>query len=225
MNNKKWWMITLLAAMLMVVTACGADKPTAAPSEQQGSDVEQPDDSTDVQTNEDPVSTDEPAESVTNDETGTGAGTSAGGTTEGSTNGATTAPSEETKQETIKVFYTDPEQLELKETTREITFKSDWSKYESAFKALQKSDSDELVPLWSDEITINKLEVDGGNVTLDLKIPATANLGSGGEQFALDALKQTFFQFDEVTSLELLVDGEQTESLMGHVELEHPMTK
>lgn len=225
MNNKKWWMITLLAAMLMVVTACGADKPAAAPSEQQGSSAGEQGDTDDVQTNEDPVSIDEPAESVTNEETGTGAGTSAGGTTEGSTNGATTAPSEETKQETIKVFYTDPEQLELKETTREITFKSDWSKYESAFKALQKSDSDELVPLWSDEITINKLEVDGGNVTLDLKIPATANLGSGGEQFALDALKQTFFQFDEVTSLELLVDGEQTESLMGHVELEHPMTK
>lgn len=225
MNNKKWWMITLLAAMLMVVTACGADKPAAAPSEQQGSSAGEQGDTDDVQTNEEPVSTDEPAESVTNEETGTGAGTSAGGTTEGSTNGATTAPSEETKQETIKVFYTDPEQLELKETTREITFKSDWSKYESAFKALQKSDSDELVPLWSDEITINKLEVDGGNVTLDLKIPATANLGSGGEQFALDALKQTFFQFDEVTSLELLVDGEQTESLMGHVELEHPMTK
>lgn len=225
MNNKKWWMITLLAAMLMVVTACGADKPAAAPSEQQGSSAGEQGDTDDVQTNEEPVSTDEPAESVTNEETGTGAGTGAGGTTEGSTNGATTAPSEETKQETIKVFYTDPEQLELKETTREITFKSDWSKYESAFKALQKSDSDELVPLWSDEITINKLEVDGGNVTLDLKIPATANLGSGGEQFALDALKQTFFQFDEVTSLELLVDGEQTESLMGHVELEHPMTK
>jgi hypothetical protein len=43
--------------------------------------------------------------------------------------------------------------------------------------------------------------------------------------FAIDALQKTFFQFDEVQSLELLVDGNQIESLMGHVELEHPMTR
>ncbi|MBD7968106.1 GerMN domain-containing protein [Paenibacillus gallinarum] len=223
MNNKKWWMITLLAAMLLVVTACGADKPTAAPSEQQGSGAGESDIPADnLQPTEDPINT-EPSDDVTNgDPEGTPV---TGGTTEGQANGGATAPSEETKQETITLYYTDPEQLELKETKGEITFKTDWSKYEGAFKALQKSDSEELIPLWSEEITINKLEVDGGKITLDLKIPATANLGSGGEQFALDALKQTFFQFDEVTSLELLVDGEQKESLMGHVELEHPMTK
>ncbi|MBE9915468.1 GerMN domain-containing protein [Paenibacillus donghaensis] len=137
----------------------------------------------------------------------------------------TPPPSEETKQETIKVFYTDPEELEVKSATRMITFKSDWGKYKSAFKALQHSDSQELIPLWSDEITLNKLEVKNGNITFDLHIPATANLGSGGEQFAIDAIKDTFFQFGEVKSLELLVDGEQRESLMGHVDLEHPMTR
>lgn len=222
MNNKKWWMITLLAAMLMVVTACGADKPGAAPPEQQGSGAgEQVGTTNELEPTEEPVGTDEPSDDVTNGEEGTPAAPG----TNVPANGETTAPAEETKQETIKLFYTDPEQLELKEAKREISFKTDWSKYEAAFKALQKSDSEELIPLWSEEITINKLEVDGGKITLDLKIPATANLGSGGEQFALDALKQTFFQFDEVTSLELLVDGEQKESLMGHVELEHPMTK
>lgn len=224
MNNKKWWMITLLAAMLLVVTACGADKPPLAPSGQQGSGVEDTDvPADDLQPAEDPVDTEEPNDDVINGDT---EGTPVtGGSAEGQANGGAIAPSEETKQETIKLFYTDPEQLELEETKGEITFKTDWSKYESAFKALQKSDREEFIPLWSEEITINKLEVDGGKITLDLKIPATANLGSGGEQFALDALKQTFFQFEEVTSLELLVDGEQKESLMGHVELEHPMTK
>ncbi|GIP41600.1 hypothetical protein J45TS6_00590 [Paenibacillus sp. J45TS6] len=222
MNNKKWWMITLLAAMLLVVTACGADKPPLAPSGQQGNGAGESG-VDNLQPTEDPVNTEEPGDDVTNgDPEGTPV---TGGTTEGQANGGATTPSEENKQETITLFYTDPEQLELKETKGEITFKTDWSKYESAFKALQKSDSEELIPLWSEEITINKLEVDGGKITLDLKIPATANLGSGGEQFALDALKQTFFQFEEVTSLELLVDGEQKESLMGHVELEHPMTK
>jgi len=134
-------------------------------------------------------------------------------------------PSQENKQEVIKVFYTDPEQIEVKQATRTITFKSDWGKYKSAFKALQHSDSQELIPLWSNEISLNKLEVTNGNITIDLHIPPTANLGSSGEQFAITALKETFFQFEEVKSLELLVDGKQQESLMGHVELEHPMTR
>jgi len=132
---------------------------------------------------------------------------------------------QETKQKLIEVFYTDPEQTEVKKATCLITFKSDWGKYKSAFKALQHSDRQELIPLWADEISLNNLEVKNGNITIDLHIPPTANLGSGGEQFAIDALKDTFFQFEEVKSLELLVDGKQEESLMGHVELEHPMTR
>lgn len=45
------------------------------------------------------------------------------------------------------------------------------------------------------------------------------------EQFALEALKNTLFQFDEVKSIELLVDGEVVESLIGHAELEHPILR
>ena len=33
------------------------------------------------------------------------------------------------------------------------------------------------------------------------------------------------FQFEEVQQIELTVDGQQVESLMGHVDLEHPMNR
>lgn len=60
---------------------------------------------------------------------------------------------------------------------------------------------------------------------MDVHMPDEARLGAGGEQFALDALTKTMFQFDEVKSVELLVDGAKVESLMGHVDLEHPLTR
>ncbi|MGE7055829.1 GerMN domain-containing protein, partial [Paenibacillus glucanolyticus] len=129
------------------------------------------------------------------------------------------------KKANIKLYYTDPEIIDLKEASKEITYSNEEDKYTKAFEGLQKSSDAELNPLWSEQITLNSLKFDKGALTLDITKPAEANLGAGGEMFALDALRKTFFQFDEVKSLELLVDGNQTESLMGHVELEHPMTR
>lgn len=221
MMRKKWWMVALLAVSLTTLAACG-NNPTASPP---NSDSEQQTGSeTDPQTDDTQGET-VPSDNQTPPEESNTPGN--GGTSSGGANGGSGEQAEdvETKEASIQVYYTDPELLEMKSATQTISYKTDWSKYEAAFKALQKSDSEELVPLWSEEIAINKLEVDGGKITLDLKIPATANLGSSGESFAIDALKQTFFQFEEVESLELLVDGQQKESLMGHVELEHPMTR
>ncbi|MMZ65800.1 Sporulation and spore germination [compost metagenome] len=81
-----------------------------------------------------------------------------------------------------------------------------------------------MISLW-DKITLNSVRVSNGKITLDVTIPDEARLGAGGESLAIDALKQTFFQFDEVKELELTIDGEQQESMMGHVELEHPFKK
>ncbi|MCM3783950.1 GerMN domain-containing protein [Neobacillus mesonae] len=222
MTQKKWWMIALLAVSLTTLAACGnnptASPPSTQPEQQQGAEGEQ-------ETPEENAQEDvtEPEETPTETDAVNGSGGTSTGT--GNNGNGESAANEESQETSIQVYYTDPELLEVKSATQTISYKSNWSKYEAAFKALQQSDSEELVPLWSDEITINKLEVEGGNITLDLKIPATANLGSSGEIFAIDALKQTFFQFEEVESIELLVDGEQKESLMGHVDLEHPMTR
>ena len=113
--------------------------------------------------------------------------------------------------------------MELVEGTAEITYKEDQEKYEAAYQALQKSDKGDMVPLW-EKIGLNSLKFENGALTLDVTVPDEANLGAGGESFAIDAIKN-LFQFDEVKSLQILVDGQQTESLMGHVDLENPMTR
>lgn len=130
----------------------------------------------------------------------------------------------QSSKETITVYYTDKQEMELKQAKQEISFKDDVQKYKAAFKALQSSGSDELIPLWG-KVELKSLEYKEGQITMDIHLPDEARLGSGGEMFAIEALQNTLFQFNEVKSIELLVDGAQLESLMGHVDLEHPMLK
>ncbi|USB34827.1 GerMN domain-containing protein [Paenibacillus sp. YPG26] len=125
---------------------------------------------------------------------------------------------------TISSYYTDSDMLELKEESKDIFYKDGQDKYEKAFKALQDSGSDKLFALWQ-KVELKSLEIKNGEVTLDIHLPDEARLGAGGEVLAIEALKKTFFQFEEVKSIELLVDGSKVDTLMGHEELEHPMTR
>lgn len=130
--------------------------------------------------------------------------------------------SEESQE--INVYYADDQLLQLEQRKKEITFEDESDKYSKTYSSLQSSDQTELIPLWKN-IDLLSATFDQGKLILDVNIPDEARLGSGGEPLAIDALRETFFQFDEVTSIELLVDGNATESLMGHVELENPLTR
>lgn len=143
------------------------------------------------------------------------------------TTGDPDAATQETTTEklTIQLNFTDSDLMELKQKPREIEYSADRSKYESAFEALQKAD-DGLLSLW-EKVVLNtvKFEETSGQLNLDISLPDEARLGAGGESLALEALKNTMFQFDEVKQIELTLDGQQVESLMGHVDLEHPMSR
>ncbi|NMI07111.1 GerMN domain-containing protein [Paenibacillus sp. SZ31] len=220
--NKKIWIAALLVTVMAVAAGCGS-KPTAAPNQTQGAGTETNVTEVEGETITEPV-TAEPEENTTPSES-----------TEGSSEETTTPPSgtstetpatsEGNEKKTITVFYTDEEELELHKASAEISYASDDAKYKAAFESLQQSKDAKLVPLWAKEIELKSVQFKDGALTLDIHMPDTARLGAGGESYALDALKQTFFQFDEVKSLDLLVDGQQSESLMGHVDLEHPMTR
>ncbi|MCP1421629.1 GerMN domain-containing protein [Paenibacillus sp. FSL H7-0942] len=222
--NKKIWIAALLVTVMAVAAGCGS-KPTAAPNQTQGAGTENNVTEVEGETITEPV-TAEPEENTTPTESTEGSSEEETTTTPPSeTSTEKPATSESNEKKTITVFYTDEEELELHKASAEISYASDDAKYKAAFESLQQSKDAKLVPLWSKEIELKSVQFKDGALTLDIHMPDTARLGAGGESYALDALKQTFFQFDEVKSLDLLVDGQQTESLMGHVDLEHPMTR
>ncbi|KGE19539.1 GerMN domain-containing protein [Paenibacillus wynnii] len=124
----------------------------------------------------------------------------------------------------IQVYYVDAQLTQLEKSTKEITFEDNSDKYSKTFAALQSKDQTEWVSLWN-KIDLLSTKFDKGKLTLDVHIPDEARLGAGGELLALDVLRETFFQFEEVHSIDLLVDGESPESLMGHAELNHPINR
>ncbi|WP_018751328.1 GerMN domain-containing protein [Paenibacillus sanguinis] len=124
----------------------------------------------------------------------------------------------------IEVYFADEQMMDLTKLNREISFQADGDKYLEALKALQVSGDSQLLSLW-DKVEFHKAELKDGTLTVDLSLPDEARLGAGGEALALDALRNTMFQFNEVEAIELLVDGQQVDTLMGHVELEHPLTR
>ncbi|CAM4215843.1 GerMN domain-containing protein [Paenibacillus tarimensis] len=123
----------------------------------------------------------------------------------------------------VNVYVSDEDMSDLKEKSVIIEFGDDTAKYLSALEAL-KGEGEGEVSLWRDAV-FHSATFGDGRLTVDLSLPEEARLGAPGEQLAVDALQQTCFQFDEVKELEILVDGEAVESLMGHVYLDHPIVR
>ncbi|MFC7682100.1 GerMN domain-containing protein [Paenibacillus sp. GCM10028914] len=212
--NRKYLVTGLLALVLALSAGCG-QKPAAAPVEPSQEPSQQVEDVEDVVVNKEITPVDTNVEGQTPSNTP--------GTTDGKTDSSNAGTQE--KKATIELYYTDPELLDLKKSSKEIAFTDEENKYAKAFEGLQQSGDDQLVPLWHESIKLTSVKFDQGALTLDIVKPDEANLGSGGELFAIEALRNTFFQFEEVKSIELLVEGNKIESLMGHVDLEHPMTR
>ncbi|GGH23988.1 GerMN domain-containing protein [Paenibacillus segetis] len=199
--NKKKWVFGMLILLLVLSTGCG-QKPQAS----SGSNSQN--EGTESNSVSDPVTV------------------SPGNTTEGSENNTVETDTKETQEtkETIKTYYTDDQMMDLKQVSKEISYSEDTQKYEVALKTLQDSGNADLFALW-EKVIFKSVKFADGELTVDITLPDEARLGAGGESLAIDSLKQTMFQFTEVKTIELLVDGAQVDSLMGHVELEHPMTR
>lgn len=127
-------------------------------------------------------------------------------------------------KETIAVYYTDAELTQLVKEEQEISYRDQTDKYKQAIAALEKPAQAEHVGLWAD-FAYHSLTFADGTITIDTKGSNVYNLGAAGEGFALDALKQTLYQFPEVKKIVMLEDGQPIESLMGHVILEEALKK
>lgn len=204
----------LVTAAVLVLAGCGAKEapltntPAAPGIENVPVDNEAAPEETDIE--EQPV--DEP------ETQGEGDNAEAPGNDNG--NDPVAAPEERT----IKVYRADDQLMELVEAEEVITYTNEQEMLEAALAKLQEDGAEGTISLW-ESIEFSDISVQDGDVVIDLVIPDEANLGSGGESFAIQAITSTVFQFESFNTLQLLIDGEQQESLMGHVLLEHPFVK
>ncbi|ALP38737.1 dihydrolipoamide succinyltransferase [Paenibacillus sp. IHB B 3084] len=215
--NKKIVIAGLLAMFAIAGAGC-ASKQTAAPA------APSQEAKTSAAQNSTPEQT-APDSSTQTVESNGASQTPASSSTEPTNTKTNTEKTGDRQSQQITVYYTDTQETGLKEQKKEITYPSELEKFQKTFEALQKSGDSALIPLWSDKISVHKIKLDNGALTFDISLPDEARLGAGGEELAIDALKKTMFQFKEVKTLDLLVDGQSLESLMGHVDLDHPMNR
>lgn len=195
--NKKSYILGVLVLLLALSSGCG-QKPQASPNAGAGNAETNQQNAQDSN-----VTTPQDAD----------ASQGAGGTNQS-----------QPMTETIDTYFTDDQMLELTQVRREITFQAEGDKYLAALQSLQTPSNTTQFSLWS-KVEFHSADFKDGTVTVDLSLPDEARLGAGGEALALDALKKTLFQFNEVQGIDLLVDGALVDTLMGHVELTHPLSR
>jgi len=79
--------------------------------------------------------------------------------------------------------------------------------------------------LINDKIVFNEVSVDGGVATVDLA-GAKLNGGSLEESYVISQIVESLIaSFEEIDSVQFLVDGEKAESLMGHFDVSTPFTE
>ncbi|OMF33797.1 hypothetical protein BK133_13480 [Paenibacillus sp. FSL H8-0548] len=146
----------------------------------------------------------------------------------GSTIAPTEAPTAEptaalNEREAI-IYLTDSEFNETIEKPVTLVYETEDDLIKVAIAELQQEPTGNELALWK-PIEIKSVELAEGVVTIDIHLPDEARLGAPGELLVIETLKKTLFQFEFVQAIELLNDGQQVETLMGHVELEHPMNR
>jgi hypothetical protein len=130
------------------------------------------------------------------------------------------------KQSKVKLYYSDVDQSKLIEKETTISYKQDDDRIGATFEGLKASSDAVHVSLFADvEFATIAFDKEKGELKLDLKFGSKAQLGAPGEDLFVQALKKTAFQFPEVKSLFVLKNGQQVESLMGHVDLAYPIKR
>ncbi|MFD0586971.1 GerMN domain-containing protein [Paenibacillus sp. GCM10027627] len=174
------------------------------------------------------------AETKGGPESGSSVQPSAAVTATPSDNGSTGGTGGETRPETSNapteeqrdaIIYSSSSELEgMVERTVTLKGTTDEDFVKAAFAELQKEVDGSGVSLWKG-VHVLSSELKEGKFTVDLHIPDEARLGAPGELQMIETMKSTIFQFPFVEEIELLVVGEAVESLMGHVELDHPIKR
>lgn len=118
-------------------------------------------------------------------------------------------------------YYVDDELMEIMSEEKELTYSDTEDLLGQLWDYLQSPRDARSQSLWND-FTLLEASLEGNALTIDVSKGDEVQFGSAAEAYAIDTLVKTFGQVDGVETIQLLVDGEVTESLAGHVTIDKP---
>ncbi len=138
------------------------------------------------------------------------------------------APTNEVKSMQVTVYYPDQAGMSLIPVKREITIDNDSQKYLAAVNCLMDTPAEEdLTKIFPKGAKIKSITLKGDIAVVDLDGGITKNFvgGSTGEEFLINSVVDTLTEFDEVERVQFLIDGQEVETLAGHMDLSEPLKR
>ena len=136
--------------------------------------------------------------------------------------------SRHSKEMKIKVYYPDESGLRLIGVNREIEVNNTNDKYKAAVAAVMTPPTEKnLTSTVSNNSSLISVEVKNGTavVNFDKKIKNGFSGGSTGEEFLIGSVVNTLTEFKEVQNVKFLIDGNEIETLSGHMDLSEPVER
>lgn len=132
------------------------------------------------------------------------------------------------KSISVKVYYPDDSGMRLVAVEREILVDNTTDKYTAAVEALlDEPEEENLTRIFPKNAAIRSVTVANGLATVDLDGNITKGFvgGSTGEEFLVGSVVNTLTNFPEVQRVKFLVDGQDIETLSGHMDLSAPLER
>ncbi len=129
----------------------------------------------------------------------------------------------------VKVYYPDESGLRLVGVNREIEVNdTDKNKYKAAVKAVMTPPKEKnLTKVVSGDSSLIGVDVKDGtalvNLSKSIKIGFVG--GSTGEELLIGSVVNTLTEFKEVNAVKFLIDGQEVETLSGHMDLSEPIKR
>lgn len=127
----------------------------------------------------------------------------------------------------IKVYYPDVNAMGLVAVTKNVKVKGT-EKYKAAVEALLAgTDNKELSAVFPKKTKLLKIAVSGGTARVDFDKTLRTGFvgGSTGEEMLVGSLVNTLTEFPEIKQVQILIDGQEIESLSGHLDLSGPVKR
>jgi len=124
----------------------------------------------------------------------------------------------------LSIYGVDPELTELVAKKTEIDYVDDITVLHAMLNQLKENETEEWIPLWK-KIEFTSVNLVEGNVMIDVSFDDSARSGASVELYMIDSLLATVFQLPAIQTVTILVDGEKSDSLMGHVSIDEPFSR
>ena len=138
------------------------------------------------------------------------------------------SPEQKIQSTNVKIYYPDESGTKLVPVEKKIKFVDESEKYIAALSELmQKPKEKNLTTVFPSHAKVRSVTRDGDTAVVDFDGSIVKGFvgGSTGEEFLVNSVVDTLTEFSEIKQVKFLIDGQEIETLSGHMDLSEPIKR